>query len=148
MQIPAHAAGGAVDPAGPSFGILRRRLTRLLPPFNVPCISGVQGCLAFKEPPPRRTMQQDHAWAPVAFLGRGAFFYARGTPVGCRAQGSRSGLPPLALILALLRSLRDPRFDIKLGVGGWGCKVWSPLMGTPSVKAPLSVLRGPYGGFL
>ena len=32
----------------------------------------VQGYLAYKNPPPRRTLQEDHAQAPVAVLGGGS----------------------------------------------------------------------------
>ena len=44
-------------------------------------ISCVQGYLAYKEPPPRKTLQSDHALAPMAALGEGAFLNERGTPV-------------------------------------------------------------------
>ena len=49
----------------------------------------VQGYLAQKKPPPRRTLQYDHAWGVMGVLGGWAFSYERGNPVGFGIEGFR-----------------------------------------------------------
>ena len=51
----------------------------------------VQGYLAYKTPPPRRTLQQDHAQAPVEVLWGGVVSYKRGTPVGLELTAEEVG---------------------------------------------------------
>ena len=47
----------------------------------------VQGYLAHKKTRFPRTLQRSYAYAPMAVLGGGAFFYEPGTPVGPREIG-------------------------------------------------------------
>ena len=53
-------------------------------------VQGVQVCLAHKKHPPRRTLQQDHAYGPIGVLG-GWASYGRGTPVGFRVEEAAGG---------------------------------------------------------
>ena len=48
---------------------------------------GVQGYLAYKKPPPPRTVQYDNAMGPVGVLGGWVFSYERSSPVGLRISG-------------------------------------------------------------
>ena len=41
----------------------------------------LQGYLAHKKLPPRRTLQQDYTWGPMVVLGEGKVSYERGIPV-------------------------------------------------------------------
>ena len=44
-------------------------------------VDGLQGYLAHKKTPPRRTLQNAYAYGPMVAIGRWAFSYERGTPV-------------------------------------------------------------------
>ena len=53
-------------------------------------VGGVQGYLAHKKPPSRRTLQQAFAQGPMVILGGWAFSYERGTPVRRPMRSNRS----------------------------------------------------------